>query len=121
MGGFCHIWGQQRYIWVLSNMGLGFVKYGVHSKVNLLVLHRPCRAARSFILGFVKYGLSFVTYGEKKDSFGFCHIWVGFVTYGVSKDTFGFRQIWVGFCHLWGQKRYTRDLSNMAWVLSLMG
>ena len=72
-------------------------------------------------LGFVKYGWGFVTYGVKKDSFGFCHIWVGFVTYGVSKDTFGFCQIWVGFCHLWGQRRYTRDLSNMAWVLSLMG
>ena len=68
-----------------------------------------------------QYGLGFVTYWVKKDSFGFCHIWVGFVTYGVSKDTFGFCQIWVGFCHLWGQRRYTRDLSNMAWVLSLMG
>ena len=72
-------------------------------------------------LVFFKYGLGFVTYGVKKDSFGFCLIWVGFVTYGVSKDTFGFCQIWVGFFHLSGQRRYTRDFSNMAWVLSLMG
>ena len=71
--------------------------------------------------GFFQIWVGFVTYGVKKDSFGFCHIWVGFVTYGVSKDTFGFCQIWVGFFHLSGQRRYTRDLSNMAWVLSLMG
>ena len=54
MGRVCHIWGQQRYIWVLSNMGLGFVKYGLHRRVNLLVLPRPFRAACSFIL----WGLS---------------------------------------------------------------
>ena len=30
-------------------------------------------------LGFVKYGLDFVTYGVKKDSVRFCHIWANFV------------------------------------------
>ena len=78
-------------------------------------------SAKIPLVFFFKYGLGFVTYGVKKDSFGFCLIWVGFVTYGVSKDTFGFCQIWVGFFHLSGQRRYTRDLSNMALVLSLMG
>ena len=71
--------------------------------------------------GFFQIWVGFVTYGVKKDSFGFCLIWVGFVTYGVSKDTFGFCQIWVGFFHLSGQRRYTRDLSKMAWVLSRIG
>ena len=56
-------------------------------------------------LVFYKYGLGFVTYGVKNDSFGFCLIWVGFVTYGVSKDTFGFCQIWVGFFSLFGLEK----------------
>ena len=54
-----------------------------------------------YFVGFVKYGLVFVTYGVKKDSFEFCHIWVGFVTCGVRKDTFGICQIWAWFCHIW--------------------
>ena len=91
--GFCHIW-------------VGFVTYGV---------------SKDTFVFFFKYGLGFVTYGVKKVSFGFGLIWIGFVTYGVSKDTFGFCQIWVRFFHLSGQRRYTRDLSNMAWGLSLMG
>ena len=64
-------------------------------------------------LVFFKYGLGFVSYGVKKDSFGFCHIWVGFVIYGVSKDTFGFLQIWVGFCHLWGEEGFSLVVSYM--------
>ena len=55
MGGFCHIWGQQRYIWVLSNMGLGFVIYGC-----FFLLHM---GSAKIHLGFVKYGL------------GICQIW----------------------------------------------
>ena len=103
--GFCPLWGEEGFIWVLSYMGGVCHIWG----------------QQRYLLFFFKYGLGFVTYGVKKDSFGFCLIWVGFVTYGVSKDTFGFCQIWVGFFHLSGQRRYTRDLSNMAWVLSLMG
>ena len=63
MGGVCHIGGQQRYIWVWSNMGLVLSLMG----------------SEKIRLGFVKYGLDFVTYGVKKDSVQFCHIWLGFV------------------------------------------
>ena len=98
--GFCHLWGQQRYIffllsigWVLSLIGgrrihLGFVIYGwVLSHMGSAKIH----------LGFVKYGL-------------------GFVTYGVREDTLGICQIWLGFCHLWGEEGFSSVLSYMGGV-----
>ena len=95
MGGVCHIWVQQTYIWVLSNMGLGFVKCGVNSKVNLLVLHRPCRKACSFIFGVCQIWV------------GFCHLWGEERFSSVLSYMGGFGH---GFCHIWAVFRSSNYL-----------
>ena len=56
---------------------------------------------RRIHLGFVIYGWVLSHMGSAKINLVFVKYGLGFVT--------------------WGQRRYTRDLSNMAWVLSLMG
>ena len=135
--GFCHLWGQQRYIffllsigWVLSLIGgrrihLGFVIYG------WVLSHM---GSAKIYLGFVKYGLGFVTYGEHPPYVtnpahkwqthlwrlrnGYIHIHIYISITEASKMGLSFMG---GVCHIWGQRRYIWVLSNMGWVLSLMG
>ena len=103
MGGICHIWGQRRYIWVLSNMGWVLSLMG---SIPHMWQIPPIYDKPIFDASVMDIYIYISIYPLRKRQRWVCHLWAGFVTYGVREDTFGFCQIWVGFCHLWGVSRY---------------